>query len=124
MELETPYVHLCIKNGILTGTYKTNQRISLEAARDIVRTRKAFTENIPMPALIISKGLVSIDQPARKYLASAEATEGLVATAIVVNSVFTSFLTNFFLSVNKTTMPVKIFSNVARAEQWLQQYVE
>lgn len=124
MELETPYVHLCIKNAILVGTYKTNQRISLEAAREIVRTRKAFTENVPIPALIISRGLVSIDRPARKYLASAEATEGLVATAIVVNSVFTSFLTNFFLSVNKTKMPVKIFSNVARAEQWLQQYVE
>lgn len=124
MELETPFVHLCIKHGILVGTYKTNQRISLEAAREIVRTRKAFTEHKALPALIISQGLVSMDRPARKYLSSAEGTDGLTASAIVVNSAFTSFLSNFFLTVNKANMPVKIFSSIAKAEQWLQQYVE
>ena len=124
MELETPYVHLCTRNKILVGTYKANQRISIDAAKDIVRTRKKFTSGIPMPALIISQGLVSIDRPARKYLSSEEATTGLKACAIVVNSAFSSFLGNFFLTVYKTTMPVRIFPTVEKAEKWLQHFIE
>ena len=124
MNLETPYVHLCIKNKILIGTYKTNQRISLETAKEIVRARKAFTQTMPMPAMIISQGIVSIDRPARHYLSSAEATDGLTACAIVAGSAFSSFLGNFFLSVNKSPMPVKIFSDVNQAEKWLQRFVD
>lgn len=124
MELDTPYVHLSIKNKILVGIYKRNQRISLDTAREIVHTRKAFTYGFSMPALIISQGLVSIDRPARKYFSSDEGTAGLTACAVVVNSIFSSFLGNFFLSVNKTVMPVKIFSDVNRAEIWLQRFVE
>jgi hypothetical protein len=124
MELDTPYVHLCIRNKILVGTYKRNQRISLATAKEIVRTRKAFTHGFSMPALIISQGLVTIDRPARKFFSSKEGTAGLKACAVVVNSIFSSFLGNFFLAVNKTAMPVKIFSNASRAEKWLQQFVE
>ena len=124
MDLDTPYVHLCIKNKILIGTYKRNQRISLKAAREIVSTRKAFTHGCSMPALIISQGLITIDRPARKYFSSEEGTAGLTACAVVVNSIFSSFLGNFFLTVNKTAMPVKIFSNMDKAEKWLQQFIE
>lgn len=124
MELESPYIHLCIKNNILVGTYKTDLHINLEAAKEIVLTRKRFIQHKRMPTLIISQGVVSMDKPARQYLSSVEATEGLTASAIVVNSVFSSFLGNFFLAVNKTNMPVKIFSDTSRAEKWLQQFVE
>lgn len=123
MELETPYVHLCIRKGILVGTYKTNQQINLAAAKEIVSARKAFTGRRTLPALIVSQGLVSIDPDARRYLSSEEATAGLKASAIVVKSVFSSFLGNFFLQVHKTAMPVKIFTDFEKAEQWLSRFL-
>lgn len=124
MELDTPYVHLRIKDKILVGTYKKNIRINLEIAKEIVRARLSFTGNRNIPSLIISQGIVTIDKPAREYLSSDEATVGLVASAILVNSKFSSFLGNFFLTVNKPKMPVKIFSEISKAEKWLQQFVE
>ncbi len=124
MEFETQYVHLCIRNNILVGTYKRNLRINLEAAKAIVFARKTFTGQKRFPALINCQGVVSMDKPARQYLSSPEAIDGLSASAIVVNTAFSSFLSNFFLAVNKTSIPVKIFSSVARAEAWLQQFVE
>ena len=124
MEFDTPYVHLRIKDKILVGTYKKNIRINLEIAKEIVRARLSFTGNRKMPSLIISQGIVTIDKPAREYLSSDEATVGLVASAILVNSKFSSFLGNFFLNVNKTKMPVKIFSDISNAEKWLQQFIE
>lgn len=123
MELDTPYVHLCIKDNILVGTYKKNLRINLEIARAIVHARKSFTSR-PMPSLIISQGVISMDKPAREYLASAEATRGLTAAAIIVHSAFSSFLGNFFLAVNKTVLPVKIFTDIRKAENWLGQYIQ
>ena len=73
--------------------------------------------------MLISQGVISMDKPSREYLASDEATEGLLATAIIVDSSFSSFLGNFFLMVNKTKMPVKIFYDIPLAEKWLQQFI-
>ncbi len=123
MELDTPYVHLRIKDNILVGTYKKNLRIDLEIAKSIVSTRLSFTGGKKMPSLILSQGVISINKPAREYLASDDAIEGLLASAIIVNSPFSSYLGNFFLAVNKTKLPVKIFSTIPRAERWLQQFL-
>jgi len=124
MELDSPYINLRIKDHILVGTYKTDLRINLEAAKEIVRTRISFTGDKKMPSLIIIRGVVSIDKPAREYLSSAEATRGLAAAAMIVHSAFSSSLGNFFLAVHKTNIPVKLFSDTAKAELWLQQYIE
>lgn len=123
MELDTPYVHLCIKNKILVGTYKKNLRIDLEVAKEIVSARQTFTGTEKFATLIISQGVISINRPAREYLSSPEATVGLSASAIVVDTLFSSFLGNFFLAVNQTTIPVKIFANTIDAEKWLQQFI-
>ena len=123
MELDTPFVHISIKDKILVGTYKKNLRINLEIAKEIVRARLSFTGGKKMPSMIISQGVISMDKPAREYLASDEAIVGLAASAIVVNSPFSSFLGSFFLAVNKTKMPVKIFADIPSAEKWLQQFI-
>ena len=124
MELDTPFVHISITDKILVGTYKKNLRINLEIAKEIVHARLSFTAGKKMPSMIISQGVVSIDKPAREYLVSDEAIEGLAASAIIINSTFSSFLGNFFLTVYKTKMPVKIFADIASAEKWLQQFID
>lgn len=123
MELDTPYVHLCIRNKILVGTYKKNLRIDLEVAKEIVSARQSFTGTEIFATLIISQGVISMSRQAREYLSSPEATVGLSASAIVVDTLFSSFLGNFFLAVNKTTIPVKIFANTFDAEKWLQRFI-
>jgi hypothetical protein len=123
MELDTRYIHLSIQNNILVGAYKKRLKINLEAARQIVKDRICFVDNQKMAAMIITGKLVSMDKPARDYLASAEGTQGLLACAIVVKSHFSSFLGNYFMNVNKTSIPVKIFSDPAKAQIWLQQFI-
>lgn len=122
--METPYVHLRVKDEILVGTYKKNVHIDLAIAKEIVRTRKSFTRGKTMPSLIMSEGVVSIDKAAREYFVSAEATEGLSATAIIVKTAFSRFLGNVFMQLNKSPMPVRIFSSLVQAEIWLQQFIQ
>ena len=123
MELETPFVHLRIKDKILIGTYKKGVHINYEIAQEIVRSRLSFTGGKIMAAMIMSQGVISIDKPAREFFSSNEGTQGLTASAIIVNSAFSRFMGNFFLRVNKTQMPVKLFSNIHQAEKWLQQFI-
>jgi hypothetical protein len=123
MEYDTPFVHLRIKDKILIVSYRKDLIINLDVAQKIVLQRQSFTRGQKMAALIFSQGVTSIDKPARDYLASSKGTEGLSAVAIIVNSPFSRFLGNFFLMVNKTTIPVKLFSNSLSAEKWLQQFV-
>jgi len=124
MEQDTPYVHLQVKDNILIGTYKPKTHIDLWIAREIVQTRLAFTQGKKYASIIIGHGIVSMDKPAREYLSSPEATEGIIATAIVVSSKFHRIIGNFFISVNRTPMPVRIFKEVIHAEKWLGKFIE
>ena len=123
MEFDSEFVHLIIKDKILVVTYKSDLHITSEIAQKIVTDRLSFTKDKKLATMIISHGVISMDKPAREYLASEEGTNGLTATAIIVDSSFSRSLGNFFLIVNKTKMPVKIFSNIPRAIKWLQKYI-
>jgi hypothetical protein len=123
MEYDTPFVHLRIKDNILIASYKKNLIINLDVAQKIVLQRQSFTRGQIMPVIIFSNEVTSIDKPAREYFASPKGIEGLSASAIIVNSPFSRYLGNFFLMVNKTSIPVKLFSNISQAEKWLQQFI-
>ena len=42
--LDTPYVHMELKDGIIIGHYKSDQKITLDIAREVVATRYEFYE--------------------------------------------------------------------------------
>ena len=123
MEYDTPFVHLRIKDNFLIASYKKNVVINLETAQKIVQQRLSFTRGQKMAAIIVSQGVKGISKPAREFLASEKGTDGLYASAIIVDSPFSRFMGNFFLMVNKTSIPVKLFSNISNAEKWLQQFI-
>lgn len=123
MKTTNPYVRLYIKDDILIGQYKERLHITLEIAKEIVQSRLAFTNGEKYATMIIARGITGMDKPARDYLSSAEATAGLIATALVINSSFQRIMGNFFISVNRTTMPVRIFTSEAGAEKWLRKFI-
>lgn len=123
MEFETDYITFSVKNKILVAAYKQGLHINLTMAKEIVQARIHYTNGAKMPSLILSQGVISMDKPTREYLSSEAATQGLLASAIIVNSPFSSFLGNFFLFVNKPKIPVRIFSSMPIAERWLEQFI-
>jgi hypothetical protein len=121
--LDSDHVSLEITNGILIGRYKKGLKITLPVAKEIVRVRLEFANNVPMPALVYNMGVISIDKAARDFLSSDAGVEGLTAGAIVIDSIFTSFLGNFYLKVSKPKIPSRLFTNDAEAIKWLGQFV-
>lgn len=120
--LDTPYVYLELQDNLLIGTYKKGLKIDLETAKEIIRTRLEFTDSKPVIALVRNLGVVSMDKKARDYLSSDEGIRGIIAGAMVLDSPFGSFLGNFYLSVTKPKVPIRIFSKEEAALKWLLQF--
>jgi len=120
--LDTPYVYYELHGDLMIGSYKKDLKINLDIAKEIVKIRQELANHNPVVALIYNQGVVKMDKKAREYFASDDGIKGIIAAAIVVGSPFTTFLANFFVSVNKPKMPVRVFSSANDALKWLQKY--
>jgi hypothetical protein len=119
--LETPYVNFELHDDLLIGTYKKGLKITLDIAKEIVKTRLEFTDYKPKLTLALNQGVISMDKKARDYLSN-EGIQGVIAGAIVLDTPFGSFLGNFYLSVTKPKIPLRIFSKKEAALTWLDRF--
>lgn len=69
MKFTAAFVDLLIEDEILIVTYKTGIQINQGVAEKIVSSRLSFTGNKKIPVIILSQGVISMDKPAREYLA-------------------------------------------------------
>lgn len=119
-KLETPFVDFEIIDGILQLTYK--EKITLEVAKKVVENRMAFTNGKSYPILVLGIKVAIFDKEARDYLSEGDGIKGVNAGAIVGDSVFHSYLGNFFLKVSKPKIPARLFTDKSAAIQWLKNF--
>lgn len=118
----TPYVRFEMNNGILYVTYSPDAVITLNIAKEITKQRIEYTNAVPCPLLISYEGLKAFDKESRDYSAAAEGIKGVLAGALLTNSVYTEFFGNFFLRITKPEIPAKVFTDKAKALEWLEQF--
>ena len=114
-------IDLYIDDGIIVAKFKVRE-FNLESAKIGVSSRLEASNNVAYPMLLDGRNVKSITKEARDYLASAEGSSLLLATALVSNSVLGKFIANFFLQVNKPKIPLKFFTDEDEAMKWLIQY--
>lgn len=117
-------VTMAYKNGMLLGKYH-ECKITLEVAKQVVEERKKLTNYKVAPILVDIRDVKEVDRAARLYFSSPEGTELLSAVAILTESKFSIFLSNFFQSVNlkKSQFPIRMFNNEEAAILWLKEYI-
>lgn len=111
-----------INNGIILGAFKPDLVINLRVAKDIINDRKTLSEGITRPLLIDITYLLSIDTPARNYLASSDACEFLSAGAIYTNNKLLAFLGDAWILLDKPLIPSKVFTNKEAGLKWLETF--
>lgn len=110
-----------LEDGISYGKFKVKV-FDLEAAKIAVKSRLEISNGVAYPTLADARGVTSISKEARDYFASPEGTVLLLASALLLDSVLNRFLGNFFLQINKPTIPLKLFTEEKEALKWLQQF--
>ena len=121
-KVETQFVTFQLIEGILNATYKPSV-IDIEVAKEAVRVRKEYCNEQTFPHLIMDSSVAKLTKDARDYLSSEEATEGIAAAAIITNSVFKQTMINFWITVTRPKIPVRLFIKKSDASEWLKDWV-
>lgn len=119
--LVTPYVKFEIIDNILYVTYFSGNTIAIDTAKEIVKKRLEYCEGVSYPLLVIFEGIKAMDKQARDY-SSKQGSEGVLAGALLTNSVYAEFFGNFFLRLTKPEIPAKLFTDKQEALKWLEQF--
>ncbi|SEA87502.1 hypothetical protein SAMN05443667_110141 [Flavobacterium gillisiae] len=118
---ENPSAKFWITDGILFFQYKNNTIIDLKVAQLVVTDRIHFQRERAYPILCDLRGVVSTDKAGRDYLAQ---FGSVLATAVglVVHERLLFAISNFYLEVNKPSVPTQIFSTDIDALRYLREF--
>lgn len=95
----------------------------LEDARENLETVRQFGNGKLVPVLVDIRDAKGASKECRAYFASEEAAKIQSACALLVASPLSRLIGNFFIGLNKTKFPTKLFSNEAEAMDWLKNFL-
>ncbi len=116
---ENEHVWMWIHNQIHFVVYKPGCVMTLDVAKEIVKDRLAMVDGVSYPGFGDIRNLKSINRDAMKYNKTEESAKFVSAGALFLNNQLLKILSNIFLSLGKTLVPAKSFTDKEKAIQWL-----
>jgi hypothetical protein len=110
------------EDGIYRTVTDSNAQMSLEDSQEQVRAYRELGGGERLPLLVDIREIKGMDRQARKYMSGAEATAVIAAAALFVHDSLSRMIGNFFLGINKSTHPARLFADEAEALAWLQEH--
>jgi len=106
--------------NIAFASFDEGAELTIEQTRPFTRAVVKVTGGKVCPLLIDFKNMKSQTKESRDYYAKdPEHGKTHSAAALVVNSMLTRMIANFFLGMNKAVKPVRLFDDRQAAIQWL-----
>jgi hypothetical protein len=106
------------QDGIVRLTWIPNAEITLAAAKESVAAVETLSQGKVRPLLVDMRSAKSIDREARAYYGS-PGMKAANAIALLADSAVSQVLANFFLRINKPTIPTQMFTSETEALKWL-----
>jgi hypothetical protein len=100
-----------------------NSVTTLTDAVEYLKIQKKLAKGIKRPLLVNIGNIKSMDRDARIYLGSDVAGENINSVALVISSHLGRIIGNFFLGLNKTKYPTRLFTSTAEADIWLREFL-
>ncbi len=110
-------------DGIARTKVKPDSEITLEQAIENGKAVTSLFIDKKFPILIDSRGIRSMTREAREQFSLNGRESKTSAFGIIIKSPLSRVLGNFFMGVNKPTVPTRLFDNEDDAIQWLKNYV-
>jgi hypothetical protein len=106
-------------DGIVRARLKPGVDVGAEDAIEAVRVIALLCADGRRPVLVDMSQLRSMTRDARVYFAGPETAKVESAVALLIKSPLTRAIGNFFMGLNKTLFPTRLFTSEAEAVQWL-----
>ena len=111
------------QKGILIQTYNDNIELTFDDAREDFNLYARLCETQKRPVMVDIRNIKSVDMKARKYYSGKEATKYLKAAALVISNPVSRVIGNFYMGINKTVFPFRLFTNREDAINWLKSFI-
>lgn len=109
--------------GIVVCTVLDNSYVTEEDARENIDAVQELANGKSIPVLVDIRRSKGISKEARAFLASADIPPIQCACALLVESAISRVIGSFFLGLNKTHFPLRLFTNEQDAREWLQTFL-
>jgi hypothetical protein len=110
-------------HGILWARHAAGSEQTLTEATENVAAALRLTGGKRWPLLIDMSAVKSINREARQYYAGPATAAVASAYALVVGSPLSRVIGNFFIGLNKTAAPTRLFNSCDEARVWLGQFI-
>lgn len=111
------------EDGICRTVVKPQAEITLEDAIENTEAVDTFYNGRKFPLLIDSRPIKSMTREARKHFSTNDRVSHVNSFGIIVNSSISRVVGNFFIGMNKTPIPAKLFDSEEKAIEWLKTYL-
>lgn len=105
-----------VDDGLVRFEWPDGVTISRADAQESMAAIATLTGNVASPVLVDLRPVTAVDREARRIFASTTVTS---RQALLVDSPLSKTIGNFFLTLSRPTMPVKLFDDEAAAIAWL-----
>lgn len=115
-----------LEDGIFYSEVKDHSEIQLVHAQENTKIIEELSGNLidKCPILVDLHKIKSISKEARDHFAMRNRAPGVSAIAIVTRSPVGKIIGNFFLGLNKPSVPTRLFNKKEEALKWLRQFVK
>ena len=110
------------QNGIIIQSYYENTELTLEDAKADFKSYPSLCDGFKLPVLIEMENIKSVEREARAYYSSKEATNYITAAALLITNPVNRIIGNFYMGMNKTIFPLRLFTEKEKAIGWLKKY--
>ena len=116
-----PATYVWKKNQLIYIYPKPNKIFDIKLAKEQTRAvSDLFIVRGKKYALICDvRKAKQIDNETRGYYSSEEASKDLYAFVFIVDSIFSQLIANFFVNLKSMPIPVRMFNNFNKAQNWL-----
>ncbi len=107
------------KEGFLRVTTKSGSDIQLEDAKHDFEVAAKMVNYAKVPVLADSRNYTDHTKEVRDFYASKEMGDHMSAMAVMVDSLATRIIGNFFIITHKPFFPTKLFTEEKEAIKWI-----
>ena len=118
---ENEYVRMEVRGHYFYTQFKANTKIDLNAAKKVIHDAVVLADGKIYPVLTDIRDMPPHAKEVREYFAN-EASYSSCSNAILVSSSISRILATLFLSLNKPSIPTRIFTDPEKAAKWLEMF--
>lgn len=112
------------EQGIIHTELQEGMHVTLEDAQAHIQAGLNITGGEKCPVLVDLRKIKSMERGARAFYAGSNTTRIEKAVAILIGSPIGQVIGNFFIGLNRSSVPTRLFTSEGEALNWLKEYCE